>query len=147
MFAINMLIYFITYIQNSLGIIVIFTAFIYFKLYAVMRLPFTVKYRIRFVIVVMYYRIIYFVITSLAIWFTVVIANINPRNTDTGGYIASFEFRRQNGRQSRHVPLIIGIVLCIEFSGTQRVVVIVLAENLFVCAVVDITKYEPPAPL
>ena len=185
---------------------------------------------------------------------SLIVLNINPRNTDTGGYIASFEFRRQNGRQSRYVPLIIGIVLCIEFSGaefftdisrlifgrflptfnrivlacfkrievyqvvrfqhinhrlrlltaqlrhirnihftpcingnlhsllrsidvgnlggildgtlgeeiglfnslfllvndfqsTQRVVVIVLAENLFVCAVVNITEYEPPAPL
>ena len=78
---------------------------------------------------------------------SLIVLNINPRNTDTGGYIASFEFRRQNGRQSRYVPLIIGIVLCIEFSSTQRVVVIVLAENLFVCAVVDISEYEPPAPL
>lgn len=34
-----------------------------------------------------------------------------------------------------------------DFQSTQRVVVIVLAENLFVCAVVDITEYEPPATL
>jgi len=34
-----------------------------------------------------------------------------------------------------------------DFQSTQRVVVIVLAENLFVCAVVNITEYEPPAPL
>lgn len=34
-----------------------------------------------------------------------------------------------------------------DFQSTQRVVVIVLAENLFVCAVVDISEYEPPAPL
>ena len=32
-----------------------------------------------------------------------------------------------------------------DFQSTQRV--IVLAENLFVCAVVNITEYEPPAPL
>ena len=34
-----------------------------------------------------------------------------------------------------------------DFKGAERVVVIVLAENLFVCDVVDITEYEPPAPL
>ena len=83
MLAINMLINSIAYIQNSLGIIIIFTAFIYFNLYAVMRLSFAVKYRIRFVIVIMYYRIVYFVITVLAVRFIVVITYIISANVIT----------------------------------------------------------------
>ena len=83
MFAINMLIYFITYIQNSLGIIVIFTAFIYFKLYAVMRLSLAVKYRIRFVVIIVYYGIVYFVITVLAVRFIIVITYIISANVIT----------------------------------------------------------------